>query len=294
MIPSWILDIFAAVMLVVAAVSAARLVAARSWQRGARRAALADIDIAHLLMGIAMAGMLVPALQTLPDGAWEAIFGVMTAWFAYRVVGDARASGVRALAGGHCAPHLIHAGAMLYMFVAVSAPSAAGSGGMGGGGMSGMGTLELPFLALLFALALVGYSIWDLDQVLRPRHQRALQPRDRPCGADRPGAGRGRGHRREREDGREQCRRDGCRSCGRAGRSRSGPGRSGAAGQCPGGRHRGSRPVGGDRLPDRDGHHHGVHAADHDLDAEGRAITGSWPFLVRTSCRWRSRTGSAP
>ena len=171
MIPSWILDIFAAVMLVVAAVSAARLVAARSWQRGARRAALADIDIAHLLMGIAMAGMLVPALQTLPDGAWEAIFGVMTAWFAYRVVGDARASGVRALAGGHCAPHLIHAGAMLYMFVAVSAPSAAGSGGMGGmsgGGMSGMGTLELPFLALLFALALVGYSIWDLDQVSGP------------------------------------------------------------------------------------------------------------------------------
>ena len=168
MIPSWILDIFAAVMLVVAAVSAARLVAARSWQRGARRAALADIDIAHLLMGIAMASMLVPALQTLPDGAWEAIFGVMTAWFAYRVVGDARASGVRALAGGHCAPHLIHAGAMLYMFVAVSAPSAAGSGGMGGGGMSGMGTLELPFLALLFALALVGYSIWDLDQVSGP------------------------------------------------------------------------------------------------------------------------------
>ena len=36
MIPSWILDIFAAIMLVVAAVSAARLVAARPWQRRAR------------------------------------------------------------------------------------------------------------------------------------------------------------------------------------------------------------------------------------------------------------------
>jgi hypothetical protein len=169
MIPSWILDIFAAIMLVVAAVSAARLVAARSWQRGTRRAALADIDVAHLLMAIAMAGQLASGLQTLPNGAWEVIFAVMTAWFAYRVVRDLQVSGVRALAGGHCAPHLIHAGAMLYMFAAVSAPTH-GSGGMGGmgGGMSGMGTLSLPFLALLFALALLGYSIWDLDQLSGP------------------------------------------------------------------------------------------------------------------------------
>jgi hypothetical protein len=166
MIPSWILDIFAAIMLVVAAVSAARLAAARPWRTG-RRAALTDIDLAHLLMAIAMAGMLVASLQTLPNGAWEAVFAVMTAWFGYRVMRDAQVSGVRALAGGHCAPHLIHAGAMLYMFLAVSAPIAHGSGGMGGG-MGGMGTLELPFLAFLFALALVGYSIWDLDQLSGP------------------------------------------------------------------------------------------------------------------------------
>ena len=38
MIPSWILDIFAAIMLVVAAVSAARLVAVRPWRHGARAA----------------------------------------------------------------------------------------------------------------------------------------------------------------------------------------------------------------------------------------------------------------
>ena len=169
MIPSWILGIFAAVMLVVAAVSAGRLVAARPWQRGPRQAALADIDVAHLLMAIAMAGMLVSGLRTLPDGAWEAVFSVMTVWFGYRVLLDAQVNGVRALAGGHCAPHLIHAGAMLYMFMAVSASSAHGSGGMSGmGGISGMGSLELPFLAFLFALALVGYSIWDLDQLSGP------------------------------------------------------------------------------------------------------------------------------
>jgi Domain of unknown function (DUF5134) len=169
MIPSWILDIFAALMLAVAAVSAARLVAARPWQRGAR-AALTDIDIAHLLMAIAMAGMLVASLQTLPNGTWSVIFAVMTVWFGYRVVRDAQVSGVRALAGGHCAPHLIHSAAMLYMFMALAAPAAHGSGGMGGmgGGMSSMGTLQLPFLAFVFALLLIGYSIWDLDQLSGP------------------------------------------------------------------------------------------------------------------------------
>ncbi len=166
MIPSWILDIFAAIMLVVAAVSAGRLVTARPWRRGTRRAALADIDVAHLLMAIAMAGTLAAGLRTLPGGAWEVIFAVMTAWFAYRVVRDAQVSGARALAGGHCAPHLIHAGAMLYMFAAVVAPAAHTSGGMGG--MGGMGTLALPSLAFLFALALIGYSIWDLDQISGP------------------------------------------------------------------------------------------------------------------------------
>jgi len=167
MTPAWILDIFAAIMLVVAAVSAARLIVARPWQRGTHGLALADIDVAHLLMAVAMAGMLVASLQTLPNGAWSVIFAVMTAWFAYRVTRDAQVSGVRALAGGHCAPHLIHAMAMLYMFTAFTAPAAHGSGGTAGG-MSGMGTLQLPLLAFVFALALIGYSIWDLDQLSGP------------------------------------------------------------------------------------------------------------------------------
>jgi hypothetical protein len=122
-----------------------------------------------LLMAIAMAGMLTASLRTLPNGAWSVIFAVMTAWFGYRVVRDSQVSGIRALAGGHCAPHLVHAGAMLYMFIAFTAPAAHGSGMSGmAGGMSGMGTLQLPTLALLFALALVGYSIWDLDQLSGP------------------------------------------------------------------------------------------------------------------------------
>jgi hypothetical protein len=156
MTPGWILDVFAAVMLAVAAVSAARLSAARPWLRGS---VITDTDVAHLLMAIAMAGMLVSGLATLPVTVWAVIFGVMTAWFAYRVIRDARVNGMRALAGGHCAPHLVHSAAMLYMFLALGPASA-------GQGMSGMGgSLDVPTLGLVFALILAGYTVWDLDQI---------------------------------------------------------------------------------------------------------------------------------
>ncbi len=161
MIPAWLLDIFAAVMLAVVALSATRLAVARPWRQGVRRAALADVNVAQLLMALGMAGMLTASLTTLPDDAWAVIFGVLAVWFASRVVLDARVSGVRALAGGHCAPHLIHATAMLYIVLAVARPA-------GGPGMSGLGSLELPTLAFVFALLLIGYSTWDLDQLSGP------------------------------------------------------------------------------------------------------------------------------
>jgi hypothetical protein len=175
MLPAWILDLFAALMLVVAAVSAARIVLAQPWKRGS---VVTDSDVSHLFMAIAMAGTLASSLTTLPDGAWEVIFGVLTAWFAYRVVMDARANGVRALAGGHCGPHLVHSAAMLYMFLALAAPAVSGSdmAGMAGmGGASGPATpmLRYPTLALVFALILVGYSVWDLDQLSGRRYRLA-------------------------------------------------------------------------------------------------------------------------
>jgi len=174
MTPAWLLDLVAAIMLVVAAASALRLVAARPWQHGS---VVIDTDIAHLLMAIAMAGMLASSLSTLPATAWEVIFGLLTAWFGGRVVLDARGSGTRALAGGHCAPHLVHSAAMLYMFLALTAPAAnsamsamAGMAGMSGGSQSMM-MLRVPTLAFLFALVLVGYSVWDIDQLSGRRYR---------------------------------------------------------------------------------------------------------------------------
>jgi hypothetical protein len=168
--PAWVLDALAAVMLVVAAVSAARLVAARPWRRGS---VVIDTDIAHLLMATAMAGMLTSSLSTLPDTAWEVIFGLMTGWFAVRVGLDARANGARALAGAHCAPHLVHSGSMLYMFLAMTTPAAAAEmSGMAGmpAGSGPMMTLSFPTLAFVFALILGGYSVWDLDRLSGRQH----------------------------------------------------------------------------------------------------------------------------
>jgi Domain of unknown function (DUF5134) len=192
MTPDWILDVFAAIMLVVAAVSAARLVAARPWRNGA---VVTDTDVSHLLIGIAMAGTLAPGLTTLPNGAWVAVFAVLAAWFGYRVVRDYQANGARALAAGHCAPHLVHSAAMVYMFAAVTAP-AAGGGMAGMGGMSGMSKLHVPTLAFLFALILAGYTIWDLDQLSGLRRGLALAvaaatspvPAGAPAGAFGTGA----------------------------------------------------------------------------------------------------------
>ena len=169
MTPAWVLNILAALMLVVAAVSASRLVFARLWQKGA---VVTDTDVSHLLMGIAMAGMLASSLTTLPAAAWEVIFALLTAWFGYRVVRDARPNGWRALAGGHCAPHLVHSAAMLYAFLALAAPGAGGSGMGGMSGGSAMQSLKYPTLSFAFALILIGYTIWDIDRLSGRRYGR--------------------------------------------------------------------------------------------------------------------------
>jgi hypothetical protein len=167
-VPAWLLDIFAAVMLLVAAVSAARLVIA--WRAGRRSDPDADIDVSHLLMGLAMAGTLVASLTTLPSGGWEVIFAALTLWFAYRVAREYRSGrGLRALVSEHHAPHLLHSAAMLYMFLALRLPAGqASSTAMPAmPGMSAAG-LRLPTLALLFAFLLCAYVVADLDRVPAP------------------------------------------------------------------------------------------------------------------------------
>ena len=166
--PAWILGIFAAMMVLVAEVSAGQLVLARAWTR--RGGAGAGIAVFRLLTGIAMAGILVPGLSILPNAVWEAAFAVFTAWFAWCLWRENRGRGAAAVAHGPYAPHLVQSAAMLYMFAALTGPSATGSSGTGGmsgmewGSSGGLPTLHAPTLALIFALLLIALTIHDLNR----------------------------------------------------------------------------------------------------------------------------------
>jgi hypothetical protein len=162
--PAWILEIFAAVMFLVAEVSAGQLVIARAWTR--RDIGGADIAVSRLLAGIAVAGLLVPGLSILPNAAWEVVFAVMTAWLAWRLWLESRGRGA-AMARGHYAAPLVQSAAMLYIFAALGAQSVSSTGGMAGmAGWSsgGLPALHAPTLALIFALLLVAFAVHDLDR----------------------------------------------------------------------------------------------------------------------------------
>lgn len=161
MTPVWILDIFAGVVLTVAALSVARIAAAWLWRC---EAVVTEADIAYPLMGIAMAGTLTASLRTLPDGAWDVIFAALTVLFAYQAVADVGESGVHPVAAV-LVPQRVHSAAMLYMFLALAAPAT--------GGGAAMQTLKYPTLAFVFAAVLAGCSIWDLDRLSGRRYSLA-------------------------------------------------------------------------------------------------------------------------
>jgi Domain of unknown function (DUF5134) len=185
--PSWLTGSFAAVMILTAAYSASRLAVSRL--RG--RATEFDADALHAVMGAAMAGMLVPRLNVLPDSAWLVIFGMGAAWFGWHAV---RAQGLRA--SGHSpgrfpVPHLIECVAMLYMLLPLhGSPPTHGETGMA---MAGMGasvgpSVTFPALAVVLALFMVGYIVWTTDRLASLARARAI-PSQARTGAPPPTAG---------------------------------------------------------------------------------------------------------
>jgi hypothetical protein len=158
--PSWLADMLAVVMIVIAAYCFSRLVAAWRWQRRTDY----DVDGIHVFMGVAMAGMLVPRLNPFWDSGWEVIFGAAMAWFGWQTIRGYRnelAVGRRWVV--YHFQHVVACGAMLYMFLAV-VPARVGSSasGMAMGGSSATAA-RFPTLALVLTLALVGYVIWTAD-----------------------------------------------------------------------------------------------------------------------------------
>ena len=67
--PAWVTGGFAALMIATAAYCAGRLAVARLRGRDTEL----DADGLHVLMGVAMAGMLEPRLTSVPGAAWRAV-----------------------------------------------------------------------------------------------------------------------------------------------------------------------------------------------------------------------------
>lgn len=166
-VPSWLIDFLAALMLAVAAYFAGRLIAARTWHRKIH----VEVNVAELVMGVAMAGMLLPALNALPDGLWEAIFTGFALWFVYRNVRFVSRHG---FVGGnmivryhrlHYPLHIVMSFSMLYMYMAGS-PIATVHGQMSMAAPTGSAA-NFVALPLLFAVLLLGFSVWQLDGINR-------------------------------------------------------------------------------------------------------------------------------
>jgi Domain of unknown function (DUF5134) len=185
--PDWLNDGFAAVMLVVALYSAGRLVAARAWSRPIH----VDIDVAHVLMGVAMAGMLDGRINPIGSGVWEVVFSLLGLWFLWRCyqflvdpgTGFGYEEHVHRLSRRLI--HLVMSSSMLYMYLA-AAPVAAGSDGAMAMRATGS-TSRFVGLPLVFLISLLASGIWELDGIERFRPTRAAQePVAAYAGSHRP------------------------------------------------------------------------------------------------------------
>ena len=148
----------AVVMVAVCGYCVTRLVAARRWARPIHF----DVNVAHVAMGLAMAGMLVPSLDTLPRGVWEGVFVALALWFTWQSTRALRLHG-GAHPLSHFVVHLVMALAMLYMYLAP--PSSTGPGAataMRPPTGTGADFVALP---LLFVVVLLASAVWQLDAI---------------------------------------------------------------------------------------------------------------------------------
>jgi Domain of unknown function (DUF5134) len=158
--PSWLAAGSAALMLLIAAGCAARLAVWRLRGRGIEPGS----DGLHVLMGVAMAGMLEPRLSPVPAVVWQGVFGAGAAWFAWLAI-SARTRRRRGASWcAHPAPHAVECAAMIYMLLPVGPAGhtrAMAMPGMSGGSIAARN----PALALVLALFMLGYILWTTDQL---------------------------------------------------------------------------------------------------------------------------------
>jgi Domain of unknown function (DUF5134) len=163
--PTWLAAVFGCIALGVAFYTAARLIVA--WRTA--KATDYEVDASHVVMGVAMTGMLIPASGIVAPGTssivWACVFMLISAWFAISVIREALHSAGAARFMGHHLPHLVMSLAMVYMLLVSATPVHPGAMDASMGSDSSGPAIALPTLDLLFALFLVGYAVLVIDRL---------------------------------------------------------------------------------------------------------------------------------
>lgn len=155
--PSWLYYLFAVAMLAVAAYGACLLAISFRLHDPAGR----DIDIAHLFMGVAMAGMFVAHWAFWPSGFWELVFFLLMIWFLFRSAQSIQRWGLHV---PHEAIHSAMSFAMLmmYWFPMSSSPTAMSMSMTS----SSHGVLD-PGIGFLLAFLFFGSAIFTLASPIK-------------------------------------------------------------------------------------------------------------------------------
>ena len=158
--PGWLAGGLAVLMIAIAVYCACRLAVSRL--RG--RHTELDADGLHVVMGVAMAGMLQPQLIAVPVTVWSAVFAAGAAWFAGQAL-RVRGQGAVGPRCAHPVPHAIESAAMIYMLLPIGSWRSGHRPGMAMPGMSQGVTTGNPAITLILALFMLGYVLWALDRL---------------------------------------------------------------------------------------------------------------------------------
>jgi hypothetical protein len=121
-----------------------------------RRSSGRDIDIAHIFMGLSMAGMFVAQWAFGRNAMWELIFGVLLVWFVARSLQSVQHYGFHV---PHEAIHAVMSFSMLLMYWFPAGSSSSGSMSMSA---SSSPARVDPGLAFVLALILLASAIFTL------------------------------------------------------------------------------------------------------------------------------------
>ncbi len=165
--PPGLYYLFAVAMLAVAAYGLVLLAVSLA----IRRSAGWDVDVAHIFMGVSMAGMFVADWAFGPSAIWELIFTVLLVWFVAQSIQSVIAFGI------HLTHYLIHAAMSFAMLLMYVFPAGAHSGAMSMSMTSSSARID-PGLSFLLAFTFFASAIFTLASPIKGvshhgRHARA-------------------------------------------------------------------------------------------------------------------------